>query len=59
MDDLGVNEVVLLFLQEFYLSETEVNPLLVQYLAAEATGDYTGRMQQTIQDAYDALFLVE
>jgi hypothetical protein len=52
---MGVNEVLLLFLQSFYLSETEVNPLLVKYLAEEKTGDYTFRYQDTIQDAYAAL----
>jgi hypothetical protein len=53
--ELEYNERLLFFLQDFYVSDSELNPLLVQYLNAETAGDYSGRVRQAIQDATDAM----
>jgi hypothetical protein len=53
--ELDINERLLIFLQDFYVSDKELNPLLVQYLGAEVTGEWTARVHQAIQDATDAM----
>jgi hypothetical protein len=53
--DLFWNERLLIFLQDFYLSEVLLQPLLDLYLDTEVTGSRTARLQQAIQDATDAM----
>jgi hypothetical protein len=53
--DLFWNERLLIFLQDFYLSEVQLQPLLDLYLDTELTGHRTARLQQAIQDATDAM----
>jgi hypothetical protein len=53
--DLFWNERLLIFLQDFYVSEVQLQPLLDLYLDTEVTGSRTARLQQAIQDATDAM----